>query len=349
MRQWTIYILGLILWSSCSGPFTTKRENLVNPRISNSYYYNKTQKAIYYSPKGNWFELGYDKTSADFESFQPLSEDYGKDNKNIFFKALVLSNVDYKTFYIDKNIPKDSFHVYENVDDKGLSIIPNADPATFEYIIVDMDTIVTYRWAKDKKHYFLWGQPINVDYSTFKILNSNFMQDSRGLYTTFPGDSFQLLDSSQGTVRLITPNYVLANNSLYYSQRPTGLRKSIVSSSENIKVLNDGVICIDSSGIFCGKKLQSVVDIKSFTGVGYDKFSGTAFSKDRFKVFYQNLWIKNADANTFTWLGDDYGKDLNHVYYKERIVEGANPKTFNFDWDFCTDGNHKYKNGVLVK
>jgi len=74
---------------------------LVDSSKSNSYF--KKSGNIYYSPNGNWFELGYDKCNADTESFEVLSGNIAKDKKSIFSGYEIQTHVDYSTFNVDVN------------------------------------------------------------------------------------------------------------------------------------------------------------------------------------------------------------------------------------------------------
>lgn len=76
MKNFTATLLVLMLLSSCGVG------DLVDPTKSPSYFLNKGE--IYYSPMGNWFELGYTKCDTDPNTFEVLAENFAKDKHSIF-------------------------------------------------------------------------------------------------------------------------------------------------------------------------------------------------------------------------------------------------------------------------
>ena len=45
---------------------------------------------------------------------------------------------------------------------------------------------------------------------------------------------------------------------------------------------------------------------------------------------YETYRIDEADGKTFSYLGDNFAKDKNHVYFASRIIKWANPDKFKF-------------------
>lgn len=67
---------------------------------------------------------------------------------------------------------------------------------------------------------------------------------------------------------------------------------------------------------------------------GITSYLDTQFGKDDKNVYYQNKVIEGADPNTFELYADAYGgateysRDKTHVFFKSEIVEGVNPETY---------------------
>lgn len=61
--------------------------------------------------------------------------------------------------------------------------------------------------------------------------------------------------------------------------------------------------------------------------------------------------IEGADANSFTILDNDvYGKDLNKVFYKGKLIPGADPNTFEFiEGAYSKDKSRAYYYGDSIK
>ncbi len=55
---------------------------LFDSEKSKSYFVKSGH--IYYSPNGNWFELGYYKCEADIKTFEVISEHISKNPKSIY-------------------------------------------------------------------------------------------------------------------------------------------------------------------------------------------------------------------------------------------------------------------------
>jgi len=56
--------------------------------------------------------------------------------------------------------------------------------------------------------------------------------------------------------------------------------------------------------------------------------SGVIFARDRNRVYYRNFIIESADPESFRPLGNGYSADKNSVYYKNKPVSGADVKSF---------------------
>ncbi|GAB3951291.1 hypothetical protein GCM10028805_31120 [Spirosoma harenae] len=59
--------------------------------------------------------------------------------------------------------------------------------------------------------------------------------------------------------------------------------------------------------------------------------------------------VKPADAETFTAINTEYGKDKNHVYYIGQIIPNADPATFTYlDGAYAKDKNNGYSQENLI-
>ena len=55
---------------------------------------------------------------------------------------------------------------------------------------------------------------------------------------------------------------------------------------------------------------------------------GDIYAKDKYSVFYRTEKINLAKTETFEVLGLSYSKDDSNVFYKELVIENADPKSF---------------------
>lgn len=84
------------------------------------------------------------------------------------------------------------------------------------------------------------------------------------------------------------------------------------------------------------------------------------------EVYYENVFVRGADASTFVDLGYGYGKDRNHVYRFGEMLEYVDPSSFRVSSEFasdeayghmrpgyggdcCHDGYGQYDNGGYYK
>lgn len=86
---------------------------------------------------------------------------------------------------------------------------------------------------------------------------------------------------------------------------------------------------------------NSSTKLKSF-----EKYNIT---KDRLHVYVNGKLMEGADPNTFELLGNCYEKDKNNVYYcGEIIVKGADSDTFEVMDYYAKDENHIYDDGEVI-
>lgn len=103
------------------------------------------------------------------------------------------------------------------------------------------------------------------------------------------------------------------------------------------------------------ESLRNFIDIDS-----YKSFPDGYYSKDKNYVFYTwnnsdggvRFLIKNADPRTFSVIKYRWAKDNRRVFYENKVVEGANPKTiivFGDYGDSAKDEHYLYVNGEVVR
>jgi uncharacterized membrane protein (DUF485 family) len=81
--------------------------------------------------------------------------------------------------------------------------------------------------------------------------------------------------------------------------------------------------------IYINDTIFKGVDAQTFEVICYD------WQKDKKFYYYLRKPVPEIDHATFEVLDidDHYGKDKNHVFYKNKIIQGADPKTFHYDKD----------------
>lgn len=329
-----LFIISLIT-QACS-PFAGP----VDKSVSDSYYYSKSKNDIYYSCMGNWFELGKTKLNADVKSFEVLGLDFGKDKNHLYFKDNIVDlEVDYDTFYVDKNnynICFDKNHVYvpfgylpygfekASREKNYLWKIPKADPKTFQKIDSD--------WAKDGSHFFYKYNPINVDYKSFETLNKNFAKDKNRVYLLETYKLLQTLIIDAPTTKKINDRYIADKNNVYDFQ--DSLIIIPYKNINDLKIIEGKFLLFDNIVIYNGTRIENA-NASSFHVIQFP------YSKDENHVFYHGSIIRNADPKTFSiFKASYYSKDKNHIFYEGKLLKEADVATF---------GPSNKKNSLLYK
>lgn len=327
----------------------------VNEQISNSYFYHSIKNIIVYAPDGNWFELGYVELEADKDSFVPLAREFGKDNTSIFWKG-EKQDVEYGAFYIDADgIPKDSKHVYSTLGwQKQLSVIPEANPQTYQRFDTEIDSWNRY-WARDDAHYFYLDKKIDADYKSFKRINHTIAIDTNSIFAIVDKqleDGGRVVEIREvirksailnGAIKSINADYAQIGNSIVLSNWKNEFAVVPFETINSTKVIDERNIVVNDQLISDGKLIQGI-DIPSFVVLQRDYF------KDKDNAYYDAEIIPGANATNFEILSEDYSKDSKHVFYKNNLVENASAQSFTYDYatNVGTDGTKKFKAGKLV-
>jgi hypothetical protein len=183
--------------------------------------------------------------------------------------------------------------------------------------------------AKDDTYVYLNGvvQP-GIDPKTFKKLN----KDEEGLY----GDSHSIYyfgDTGSGIFTLM-------------SIHPSGFFiYDLVAQDPNHTYGTFQGYWSDGQALYYGTSTITVADARKFAVYSKDIVaSSTALSigerwmplyygSDGIHVFYKGRVVTGADPATFTTVSDgiyyqEYGKDKDHVYFEDTTIQGADPSTF---------------------
>ena len=302
----------------------------------NEYYRDKNGVYYYDEYEGTMTKL----KGADPKTFEGISYTLGKDKNAIYKKENRLSGIDPATFEeIDAAFTKDKNNIYyEDVPMKGI------DPKTFE-------PFVNYTHVKDKNgiyHFYLFNDDLvvekvelspEIDLKTLQSFENyaEYSKDKNNVYydfqkiegadiKTFEPEGFFIGKDKKGvyykthkingidvnSTEVLENEFYKDKNNIYYRNKKL----------ENFKPENFEVI----SSSLVGQN----EDFYYFTE---DKNNNTKF------ILLEN---KNVDAETFEVLDEEYTKDKNNVYYKGKILKGADVKTFDIHYN-KSDNGYKIK------
>lgn len=295
-----------------------------------------------------------------------------KDGRVYFQDHLLDESADWNSLVvIDEYHAKDKEHVYSFT-----SIIPNADPTTFQLLTAPMGELVN-RYSKDKHSVFFECNKItDADPQTFEVLDEFHGKDKNSVYLC--GSIFEYVDVDIKNFKGLGASYSKDKSHVYY------YGKVLKHADPKTFIVFDpnywGTYSKDKYTVFShsGRALTDV-DVESFTPVkgklyGYDKdkvYNDTHilshavpesltiindyFVHDGTRVYCQDKEIVGADADSFSVLTNAYGnyfsKDKNHIYFKEKIyptlgcVDSFNPLNF----EYCKDDTAVYYEGDVIE
>ena len=102
---------------------------------------------------------------------------------------------------------------------------------------------------------------------------------------------------------------------------------------------------IKTGGLFVFTRDVTVWNYKKT--IDSDKFTiltkeNRCYGTDGKDIFY-NIWkIENADIQSWEYLGGNYSKDNNNVYYDNKVLSGLNPSEFTFIYPTSCKNNEIY-------
>jgi hypothetical protein len=147
--------------------------------------------------------------------------------------------------------------------------------------------------AKDKNHVFKDASVIeHADPSTFSQIKEYYWKDKDHVY---------LLQFGGTECRI--PN----------------------ADPETFVIIEDYLWAKDSKNVYHGVGKLEYVNPKMFTAIDED------WGRDDRFYYYHNSKIDSLDYETAEIVSRDYIKDKNSLFFQDRLVKGANPKTFKAD------------------
>lgn len=302
----------------------------------NEYYRDKNGVYYYDEYEGTMIKL----KGADPKTFEGISYTLGKDKNTIYKKENRLSGIDPATFEeIDAAFTKDKNNIYyEDVPMKGI------DPKTFE-------PFVNYTHVKDKNgihHFYQFNDDLvvekvelspEIDLKTLQSFENyaEYSKDKNNVYY-----DFQKIEGAD--IKTFEPDgYSIGKDKKGVYYKTHKINGIDVNSTE---VLENEFYKDKNNIYYRNKKLENFkpenfeVISSSLVQQNEDFYYFTEDENDNTKFFL--LENKNVDAETFEVLDEEYTKDKNNVYYKGKILKGADVKTFDIHYN-KSDNGYKIK------
>lgn len=302
----------------------------------NEYYRDKNGVYYYDEYEGTMIKL----KGADPKTFEGISYTLGKDKNTIYKKENRLSGIDPATFEeIDAAFTKDKNNIYyEDVPMKGI------DPKTFE-------PFVNYTHVKDKNgihHFYQFNDDLvvekvelspEIDLKTLQSFENyaEYSKDKNNVYY-----DFQKIEGAD--IKTFEPDgYSIGKDKKGVYYKTHKINGIDVNSTE---VLENEFYKDKNNIYYRNKKLENFkpenfeVISSSLVQQNEDFYYFTEDENDNTKFFL--LENKNVDVETFEVLDEEYTKDKNNVYYKGKILKGADVKTLDIYYN-KSDNGYKIK------
>jgi hypothetical protein len=221
--------------------------------------------------------------------------------------------------------------------------VEGADLSTFEVDAEHGD------YARDKNHIYIWGNVIEADTNSFRIIKSEgYFSTDR--YHVFHGSkilqdadplTFQIVDEKHGFVKDAGHVYLhsqlvdVADAATFVFLKEADDKRMYISYMKDIHHVY----------YWYDRDLPTVMDVAD---PGTFQLLEGAYTKDANHVYCNGEQMPGVDIETFAMAGTDYARDANRAYYFDEALEGIeDPATFRLLYtnglhDWCRDRKAYY-------
>ena len=322
------------------------------------------------------------------KSFIVLSDEFAKDSTTAYYKDNAFGYADVATFEaVDEHYAKDKNKVYfcdeyregQNyylTKRQTIAEVKHAHPPSFTslghgygkdqahayfegnaFAVKDVATFVSIdrHFSKDEMHAYLDLLPVaGSDGKTFELIDGNFAKDRQHIYyyayTGEGGYAIAMLPCDKATFVILDHQYSRDKDRVFFLGFTLPGAKT-----GSFTIMTDGY-SKDAGAIYFQSRKVDGADAATFEvykengEFGHD----VSFARDNATVYMNDKKLKGADVATFKVLGENYGSDNRHVFYKTGIVKNASPDSFKvYPHDFgnadAEDAKSKFHEGIRVK
>ncbi|RBP47673.1 DKNYY family protein [Roseimicrobium gellanilyticum] len=193
--------------------------------------------------------------------------------------------------------------------------VAGADVATFEHPLPKGES----SYAKDKNHVYLSGRALkDVDPATFEILDGRYSRDAKYVHR---GE--ERICDDPANFEVLSGNFVKNSKAVYRLYPQVEVQTTDVA---NFRLLSDAdyySYFADSQYVYVNGNTVEGAMPASF------KVIKGGFGKDEKQPFYFDKPMPDGTLlDSFEVLDSPYARDAKRVYFMGKIVEGADPVTF---------------------
>lgn len=253
---------------------------------------------------------------AEPETFEVLDDDYGRDKTHAFYRGDIIKGADGHSFRVlEKGYAADKFNVYN----EG-KLMKGVDPASFK--------IHSYGLTEDKRDFYNNGKALNVrDKSSFEILKNKSGQKTswgkdryNGYYlngTVIPNIDHATFHPIEAERPIQSGCYAADRYRVFF------MGKEVPGADPATFREVDFYVGQDKYRAYQKEIPTQIKDYTKLSQLGRLMYSdGTHIYDSHFNV------LPEADVATFEHISDNWYKDASQVWWSNKLVKGANPKTF---------------------
>lgn len=301
----------------------------------------------------------------DSSTFKRLNESYAKDVNHVYYCNEILENADPVSFRVlNENYSADARHVWYRND-----TIQGANPATFVILTDDSKSFdFSFVLAHDDHDYYCGTHPLHVaDMASFKKEGSNWAVDSHNVY-------YLGMDAKIGKEVVPIGDYHTFHELSY---RYAADAKCVYYKSEIVEGADPKSFAVlkgeqdygqDNNRVYYQAYGTSIRNLNILRHKNMKDGLWNAFHTDGRTVFNPELMPMPAGCDFATIHRveryRDWYADKNRVYYENRLLPEANPRTFrifqshyvsedyvsnnNKNIEYSYDGNRVYYCDSLI-
>lgn len=279
-------------------------------------------------------------TGLDLTSCKRISKYFIVDNNYVYKQLYDPGSSDYNQYVILKeaaaksfkpvkdNYYRDSFNFFYDIG-AGYKIVRNVDSKSLK--------VLSTHYLKDKNYIY------------FSQLDR---QDQVIKVPGFDVETFKVIQNEQNHEQ-----YFSDKNGVYFSEELGGLNvsnsKINLADINTFEVLDYYLMAKDENYVYYEGKIIEGADSKTF------EVLGTGYFKDNTNVYTQIGGFRKlpgVDGCSFELINyvdqyqwERYSKDRNKVYYQDLVVEDADPATFKIENGKAFDKNYEFRGAYKVQ
>lgn len=276
-----------------------------------------------------------------------LGNTYKRIKNKIYYSSILLENADAETFEVMcVNTPKGDITTFYAKDKNHIyykeRLVQQADISTFSILLhPDYDTIIDYipKTAVDSKYTYFKDSIIpDINPNTVYpfIIHRAWQAETNIIYK---GKVIKNIDLDN--FHKIEGDIYTDNKRVYYKILPI---ENI--NPEKVIILSNNYIKDDNGLCYLEEDWEGYLTANSFTPHinSFDILpENTAFSFDRYKVYFKGIEISNIDLNSIHMIGDNYLQDKDNIYCGNIKLENADTSYFMLLGEgYASDGKNTY-------